>query len=166
MPFIPSLLIDGAAPKGFTFGTKLSVQNYSTNLKDLVQACLYEKPAHRPNLIDLKTRIRHALDADFAANGSKGEPWEDFEMPQPGAPPPIPLIVVPPVLPPPERQGNPIAPAMSTFGTIQLFPGAVKLRRCTAWLTHHTPNRFCGLSARTLPDNPRCRFHQDRTKWP
>lgn len=56
-PFKPSFPINGAPSKGLTYAYDLLQYNrYSDQLVHTVWECLYEKPAHRPENIDLKRR--------------------------------------------------------------------------------------------------------------
>jgi hypothetical protein len=54
-----------------------------------VQECLYERPAHRPSLEELKTRVRDGYQAALDAGGTQ-DAWEDF-LPAPPLPAPLSL---------------------------------------------------------------------------
>lgn len=82
LPFLP-IFINGSPPKGITYGTKLQAQNYSPVLKDLIHECLYEKPEHRPTLLQLKTKISNAISEIVTRDGPEGEPTEDMDLPEP-----------------------------------------------------------------------------------
>jgi hypothetical protein len=80
-PFIPSWQINSAAPKGRTYGANLQAYPYSQTLKDLISSCLYEVPAHRPTLLELKAQV---MEGWAAANQvCEGEPWVDLKVPEP-----------------------------------------------------------------------------------
>lgn len=61
-PFIPPN-IGGAPPKGNSYGWQLSQtqDRYSEELVHLVWEMLYEVPAHRPGLAELKTRVEQGF---------------------------------------------------------------------------------------------------------
>jgi hypothetical protein len=93
-PFIPQFEINNAPAQGVTYGVDLHVYPYSDSLLDLIQECLYERPAHRPGLIDLKQRVQAGMEAAILADPTP-EPWVDF---LPGEPLP-PDVANPPALP-------------------------------------------------------------------
>ncbi|PBP16585.1 hypothetical protein BUE80_DR012414 [Diplocarpon rosae] len=67
-PFKPDYDINGAPAKGNAYGPEIQIQDYSATIRDLIQECLYEKPAHRCSLMDMKTTIRRQIDVHFRAN--------------------------------------------------------------------------------------------------
>jgi hypothetical protein len=83
-PFTPSWTINGQLAKGRTFGLPLHGQSnqYSRSLTDLVQSCLYERPEHRPPILELKEAVRKgylvALNDDATLDA-----WADFLPPSP-----------------------------------------------------------------------------------
>jgi hypothetical protein len=83
-PFTPQRVND-AAPKCRTFGYDMQSAAYSNALKDLIFECLYEIPAERPSIIELKDRVGFGYDVAINSNEANdgSEPWEDFEMPEP-----------------------------------------------------------------------------------
>ncbi|CAL3973700.1 unnamed protein product [Diplocarpon coronariae] len=83
-PFLPeNFLINGDFARGPLFGTELQqLQSYSTALRDLIHECLYEDPAHRPSLLQLKNRIRAGVNACRAA-GETVDEWWDLDAPDP-----------------------------------------------------------------------------------
>ena len=88
-PFSPQSIND-AAPKCRTFGYDMQPAAYSNALKDLIFECLYEVPAERPSIIELKERVGFGYDVAINSNeaNDRSEPWEDFEMPEPDPFPP------------------------------------------------------------------------------
>jgi serine/threonine protein kinase len=88
-PFTPRSIND-AAPKCRTFGYDMQSAAYSNSLKDLIFECLYEVPAERPSIIELKERVGFGYDVAINSNEANdgSEPWEDFEMPEPDPFPP------------------------------------------------------------------------------
>ncbi|RDL42436.1 uncharacterized protein BP5553_02415 [Venustampulla echinocandica] len=83
-PFFPSWQISKRPAKGLTHGKYLqTVPRYSQTFKDLVYECLYEKPKHRPDVLELKGRICKAWKLADSAAGSKGELWKWFIPPEP-----------------------------------------------------------------------------------
>ncbi|KAG4422461.1 hypothetical protein IFR04_004362 [Cadophora malorum] len=54
--------------------------DYSNTLRKLILECLYEVPADRPALADLKTRIRAAI-ALLEMRGAAEDKWYDLELP-------------------------------------------------------------------------------------
>ncbi|CZR55069.1 uncharacterized protein PAC_04955 [Phialocephala subalpina] len=84
-PFLPPFQLNEGAPKGYTFAPNLraySDQNlYSVELVDLIYECMYQTPSDRPNLHDLKRRIRLRIRAALDGGG-KPEDWETF-LPEP-----------------------------------------------------------------------------------
>lgn len=84
--FLPYNKINDEPPKGLTYGVDIQEYPYSQTLRDLVQECFYEKPGHRPSLIDLKRRVLKGLETSMIADESE-EPWEDF-LPAEPAPAP------------------------------------------------------------------------------
>jgi len=80
-PFLPSWSINSAPPKGRTYGANLQSYPYSQALKDLIFSCLYEVPAHRPTLLELKAQV---MEGWATANQvCEGEPWADIQAPEP-----------------------------------------------------------------------------------
>lgn len=82
-PFLPGHTINGAPPLGVTFGHNLHAfaPRYSRALTDLIYQCLYQDPAHRPTLNELKNKNTQAYTVALDA-GADVEPWENF-LPQP-----------------------------------------------------------------------------------
>jgi hypothetical protein len=93
-PFVPQYDLNDQPPKGITYGVHLSHYPYSNELCDLIQECLYEKPAHRPGLIELKERVRDLMETAILADPTP-EPWVDF-LPAEPLPP---NVANPPALP-------------------------------------------------------------------
>jgi hypothetical protein len=88
--FQPDFLINNSPAKGRTFGRLIQNQPYSRLLRDTIWECLYEKPAHRPSLVDLKKIIMRAwqwcVDVHKQLNSEDdepGEPWECFAALEP-----------------------------------------------------------------------------------
>lgn len=54
--------------------------NYSNTLRNLILECLYEVPADRPSLVDVKTRIKAAI-AVLVMRGAAEDKWYDLELP-------------------------------------------------------------------------------------
>lgn len=81
-PFTPGHTIDGAPPRGATFGHHLHAfaAQYSQTLTDLIYQCLYENPAHRPTLDVLKTKITEAYNLALE-EGAVIEPLPNFVEP-------------------------------------------------------------------------------------
>ncbi|PMD38033.1 kinase-like protein [Hyaloscypha variabilis F] len=123
VPFLPDFSLNGDAPQGLTYGVNLQMygvnsgppyERYSQDLIETIYECLYEQPAHRPTLIDLKTRILEGIE-DCRLAGCKPEPWSIF---LPAAPAPI--VPATPLAPPtgsaqaaapaPVVTANPVAP--------------------------------------------------------
>lgn len=65
-PFLPPFPIHGAPAAGATFGVNIGNMSYSSHLKETILACLYEIPANRPTLPQLKVHIANAI-ADLLA---------------------------------------------------------------------------------------------------
>lgn len=85
-PFLPTWTLNGDPPAGIVYGHDLkSFQGnpYSGSLTDLIQQCLYDVPAHRPSVLELKDLIMAGLQAARAA-GALRDDWENF---MPDAPP-------------------------------------------------------------------------------
>ncbi|KAH7319024.1 kinase-like domain-containing protein [Rhexocercosporidium sp. MPI-PUGE-AT-0058] len=84
IPFLPSTPLHGNAPRGLAFGTRLQgAREYSTELRDTVQECLYEGPRKRPRLVELKGRVFNMIRGLVERQGPGGEEWEDLSMPEP-----------------------------------------------------------------------------------
>lgn len=83
-PFFPAGNINGAAPKGILYGTRLRQQTCSVQLQDLIFECLYERPSHRPTILELKARIEKGILTRTRAGGVLDE-WYDMETPDPAA---------------------------------------------------------------------------------
>ncbi|PVH77366.1 kinase-like protein [Cadophora sp. DSE1049] len=109
-PFTPDYEINGEAAKGDTYGFDIEASNYSNTLKHLILECLYEKPAHRCNLKDMKYIINKAIDTIIEKDGIDGDDWVDLELPQPGGPAMYPRPLVAPAPPPPPPPPPPPAP--------------------------------------------------------
>jgi hypothetical protein len=84
-PFTPIFPIDGTPPKGVTYGFHLSAygDDYSKKLRDLILECLYEIPANRPNVLQLKERVKEGIESsvqrgDREMSGDQPEPWTNF----------------------------------------------------------------------------------------
>ncbi|CAG8957863.1 hypothetical protein HYFRA_00000203 [Hymenoscyphus fraxineus] len=82
--FQPDFLINGKPAKGPTYGKNLPAYDglYSSELRDLMYECMYENPAHRPSIWEVKKRISEGLEnARDAADEAdiKTEPLKDFE---------------------------------------------------------------------------------------
>ncbi|KAE9368345.1 kinase-like protein [Stipitochalara longipes BDJ] len=83
-PFLPTWPLYAEPAKGITYGHKLNSFQpdlYSRKLTDLVQQCLYDVPAHRPNVLQLKELIASGLE-DARGAGAVREDWENF-LPDP-----------------------------------------------------------------------------------
>jgi hypothetical protein len=95
-PFYPAYELNGADPKGITYGVDLSMYPYSHSLRDMIQECLYERPSNRPTILHLKRKVYDGVEACIEA-GDLPEPWIDF-LPAPplppeiANPPPLPLL--------------------------------------------------------------------------
>jgi len=83
-PFLPNFLIDDLAAKGQTYGTDLIPHPYSNTLKNLIFECLYEIPANRPSLLELKGKIMAGWET--ARDGSEEEEWADIQAVEPIVP--------------------------------------------------------------------------------
>jgi hypothetical protein len=83
-PFTPQRIND-AAPKCRIFGYDMQSAAYSKSLKDLIFERLYEIPAARPSIMELKDRVGFGYEVAINPNEEDdgSEPWEDFEMPEP-----------------------------------------------------------------------------------
>jgi hypothetical protein len=95
-PFVPQYALNGDLPKGITYGVDLSVYPCSDSLLDLIQECLYERPSNRPEILELKRRVYHGMEACIQA-GDAAEPWIDFLSAEPlppdvENPPPLPAL--------------------------------------------------------------------------
>jgi hypothetical protein len=84
-PFRVPENINGAPAKCGTFRSYLAApfwkNTYSKALRDLIWECLYEIPAHRPTILELKARIRDSLKGALEAAEKLGEwpeLWESF----------------------------------------------------------------------------------------
>ncbi|KAL2060033.1 hypothetical protein VTL71DRAFT_9855 [Oculimacula yallundae] len=77
--------IRGVAAQGITYGTRLRVTPYTNALKDAIHECLYEEPANRPTILELKARVLAGIDACRQA-GDVPEGWQDLDMPEPKTP--------------------------------------------------------------------------------
>ena len=56
-PFKPNWDILGEESKSLTYAKEIASFPYSQELKNLIWACLYEKPDNRPTLFELKRRV-------------------------------------------------------------------------------------------------------------
>ncbi|KAH9216257.1 kinase-like domain-containing protein [Leptodontidium sp. 2 PMI_412] len=129
-PFFPTFHLNNAPPLGWTYGHDLQAYAFSTTLKDLLFECLYEIPSHRPDLLNLKTRIAAAITATLASDKALINPWDDFipddpidhPPPQGGSPSPPPPP--PPPLAPPHHPAFPagLAVPMPLLPPPALFP--------------------------------------------
>ena len=81
IPFLPNHLIDNLPAKGLTYGANLIPYPYSNALKNLIFECLYEIPAHRPSLLELKGKILAGW--EIANLECEGEAWADIQAPEP-----------------------------------------------------------------------------------
>ena len=63
-----------------TYGNRITGMDYSNTLRKLILECLYEVPADRPALADLKIRIRAAI-ALLEMCGAAEDKWYDLELP-------------------------------------------------------------------------------------
>ncbi|KUJ19450.1 kinase-like protein [Mollisia scopiformis] len=82
-PFLPERMLNGAVPKGNTYGKNLDAPEYaySKTLKDTIFECLYSNRTHRPELIRLKDI---AIDGYLAAiEVAPIDNWADFLVPEP-----------------------------------------------------------------------------------
>ncbi|KAF8851617.1 kinase-like protein [Acephala macrosclerotiorum] len=86
-PFLPNDFINGARPKGITWGPNLAAYNgiYSKSLTDLIYECLYENPNHRPDLQRLKYETSNAITV-LQENNVDPEEWRHFLHQPPVAP--------------------------------------------------------------------------------
>lgn len=76
-PFLPGI-INGAPALGPAWGWDLqNLTLYSVTLRNLVTECLYENPAHRPTLENLKRQVMAGLTAARLADPT-AEPYADF----------------------------------------------------------------------------------------
>ena len=114
-PFTPAYEISGGPAKGDTYGFDIESTHYSNTLKHMILECLYEKPAHRCKLVDMKYIINKAIDDIIQMDGGEGDNWVDLELPGPAPPPPpspppnpapappvaVPVVVIPAPAPPP-----------------------------------------------------------------
>ncbi|PVH77362.1 hypothetical protein DL98DRAFT_656795 [Cadophora sp. DSE1049] len=93
-PFQPAVLIGATGPapaKGILYGADLQILGFSQNLKDAIHECLYEIPDHRPTLLQLKRRIKVAIDACLAADLAavpprRPEGWQNLARTEPLVP--------------------------------------------------------------------------------
>ncbi|KAL2060043.1 hypothetical protein VTL71DRAFT_9865 [Oculimacula yallundae] len=83
-PFTPDYEINGAPPKGDTYGQAIGAEDYSDALKHMILECLYERPANRCLIKDMKYVISKKLDAYFDQGDFEGDTWADLELPGPG----------------------------------------------------------------------------------
>lgn len=74
--------IKGWVPLGKTYGQDMRDAPYSALLRKTIFECLYEKPALRPKLLDLKARVKMGWRAAKLVNPEM-EPWESFQHPGP-----------------------------------------------------------------------------------
>jgi len=65
----------------------MRASTYTQRLRDLIQECLYEKPIHCPDVIELKPRISKGLCTALHSKPMP-EPWIDF-LPAEPIPPEI-----------------------------------------------------------------------------
>ena len=65
-------------PRGWTYGERIRNAVYSDSLKELIWECLYDRPAHRPTLQQLKKRVTRGLE-EAITNNAPQETWTDFE---------------------------------------------------------------------------------------
>ncbi|KAI6710476.1 hypothetical protein JHW43_006981 [Diplocarpon mali] len=162
-PFRPDYDLNGSPARGNTYGPETQIQNYSATLRDMIQECLYEMPALRCRLVDMKTTIRRQINAHFRANNNNhvGEDWEDLEVPEPtarpGLAPVAPIFNAPRVMPQikyRQRMGDPV----------QRSPAILMKRFCTAYIP--ALRRCCKnqINCVALPP-PRCNRHQDLSRW-
>ncbi|CZT46761.1 uncharacterized protein RSE6_07246 [Rhynchosporium secalis] len=99
-PFTPGYIINGKDPKGDTYGPAIEAElQYSDELRHMVLECLYERPADRCVLRDMKYNISKKLDAYFDQDDFVGDAWADLDyygavpsgfapIPSPSPPPP------------------------------------------------------------------------------
>lgn len=116
-PFTPDYLVNQAAAKGATYGPDIQAQRYSDTIKHMILECLYEKPAHRCKLQDMKYTINYAIDKIIDESGPDGDDWADLELPEPGGPVIYPRSILPPTpaappAPAPPVLAPPLAPAV------------------------------------------------------
>ncbi len=125
-PFTPAYEISGGPAKGDTYGFDIESTDYSNTLKHMILECLYEKPAHRCKLEDMKYIINKSIDEIIEIDGGEGDDWVDLELPQPGGqviypgpvvarpspppppPPPTPPVAVPALVPAPAPAPAPV----------------------------------------------------------
>lgn len=100
-PFLPSFTLNGSPPRGPTYGNDILAYSFSKTLTDVLFELLYETPSFRPDLPQLKVRIRNGYQAAFVIDRTP-EPYDDFLPPDPIGPVPNPPVVpttaVPPVI--------------------------------------------------------------------
>ncbi|KAG4434270.1 hypothetical protein IFR05_010260 [Cadophora sp. M221] len=94
-PFTPDYPVNQEAVKGVTYGPDIQAQRYSDTLKHMILECLYEKPAHRCKLQDMKYVINNAIDEINDENGPDGDDWANLELPEPGGPVIYPKSILP-----------------------------------------------------------------------
>lgn len=82
-PFIPTGAINGAPAKGISYGTRLQLMTYSDTLTDLIQEMLYEIPAHRPTVLEVKNRTLAVIAATRGTLMGQLDNWADLEKPGP-----------------------------------------------------------------------------------
>jgi len=83
-PFLPGFLSDDLPAKGQTYGANLIPYAYSNALKNLTFECLYEIPANRPSLLELKGKIMDGW--EVASRESEDEEWADLRAVEPIVP--------------------------------------------------------------------------------
>jgi hypothetical protein len=93
-PFLPAYDINNSPALGIVYRTNLQEYPFSESLRNLIQEWLYERPAHRPDIIKLKEKVQEGLTAAIEADPT-AEPWLDF-LPAEPIPP---LVANPPALP-------------------------------------------------------------------
>lgn len=173
-PYLPAAPLLEKPPGGRTYGQDLEQAPYSRALIELILSCLFEKPALRPTLEDLKTLVVVGIEV---TRRQAAEPWSSFAAPEPMIPlspaaaaiaaaaaavpvaPPAPIIIfipapavpVVPVIPAP--QAAVVAPAPAPP------PVQTAVFKCS-WT--------CGNKKR-LPITtafPRCHLHANLNRFP
>ncbi|KAH9216251.1 kinase-like domain-containing protein [Leptodontidium sp. 2 PMI_412] len=179
-PFTPDYLVNQAAAKGATYGPDIQAQRYSDTIKHMILECLYEKPAHRCKLQDMKYTINYAIDKIIDESGPDGDDWADLELPEPGGPviyprsilppaPAAPPAPAPPVLAPPLA---PAVPAPAPFPVPAAIPAGAPatVKFVCQWIypiNHAKVGQQCKLSRRQIPSpRIRCAIHLDPARYP
>jgi hypothetical protein len=76
-PFVPSFPVNGKRAAGVCYGIDIMVYPFSERLKQTILSCLYEDPRLRPEILDLKMRIRDGV-TSCMLQGMPMDPFTTF----------------------------------------------------------------------------------------